>query len=49
MPRGEDQIVIRPGVSRSQPLGSLSLAVLPEQFQDRGRAREDELALALPM
>jgi hypothetical protein len=49
MPRGEDQIVILPGVSCPQPLGRLSLAVLLEEFEDRGRALERELALALAL
>jgi hypothetical protein len=49
MPRGEDQIVILPGVSCPQPLGRLSLAVLHEDFEDRGRALERELALALAL
>src|SRR5271165_162375 len=47
MPRGEDQIVIHPGVSRPQPFGCLPLAVLLKQLQDRGRALERKLALAL--
>src|SRR5271165_3708207 len=47
MPRGEDQVVIHPGVSRPQPFGCLPLAVLLKQLQDRGRALERKLALAL--
>jgi hypothetical protein len=46
MPRGEDRIMILPGVSRPQPFGCLPLAVLLEQLQDRERALERELALA---
>ena len=38
MPRGEDQIVVLPGVSRPQSLGCLPLAVLLEEFEDRGWA-----------
>ena len=49
MPRGEDQIMILPGVSCPQPLSCLPLAVLLEQIQDRGRALEREFALALAL
>lgn len=44
------QIMIRPPVTRLQPLCGLLLAMLPEQLQQRGRALERELALpfALP-
>jgi hypothetical protein len=49
VPRGEDEIVILPVISRPQPLGRLSLAVLPQQLQDRRRALERELALALAL
>ena len=49
MPRGEDQIMILPGVTCPQSLSCLPLAVLLEQIQDRGRALEREFALALAL
>jgi hypothetical protein len=36
MLRSEDQIVILPGISRPEPLGRLSLAMLLEKRQERG-------------
>jgi len=41
--------MILPGVSCPQSLGRLSLAVLLEEFEDRGRTLERELALALAL
>jgi len=49
MPRGEDQIMILPGVTCPQSLSCLPLPVLLEQIQDRGRALEREFALALAL
>jgi len=49
-PGGEHQIMIRPRTARPQPVGSLLLALLLQQLQERRRALEGELAfpLALP-
>src|SRR5579859_1817701 len=45
----EYQIMVRPRTARPQPLGGLPLAVLLQQLQERGRALESELALALAL
>jgi hypothetical protein len=46
---GEDQVTVCPRAACPQPLRGLPLAVLLQQLQERGRALESELALALAL